>query len=207
MEGRNRKRVLSQEERQLWTHVTHSAKPLRRARATGAAKAGVPAGEQRGSEPSRDFAKPTSSPSQPHKNHRGRAQDKPLPAPAPFDPKLSKKIARGRLGIDARLDLHGLRQHDAHAALRRFLAGAQERGHQRVLVITGKGGDSLGRSADRDIWNSGERGVLRRLVPHWLSEAPLSQHVVSFGPSSLRHGGEGALYVTIRRGPRRRTER
>ena len=124
-----------------------------------------------------------------------------MPAHAPFDPRVSKRIARGRHAIDARLDLHGLRQQDAYLVLRRFLARCQADGLRHVLVITGKGGgtDDV---ADRDFWRSDERGILRRLVPHWLSEPSLRLHVVSFTESALKHGGSGALYVTIRKGPR-----
>jgi DNA-nicking Smr family endonuclease len=124
------------------------------------------------------------------------------PPAAPFDPRESKRIARGRREIDARLDLHGLRQQDAYVALRRFLAHAQAQGHRHVLIITGKGGTEP--DVKREFWTSEERGILRRLVPHWLCEPSFRLHVVSFTESALRHGGSGALYVTIRKGARAR---
>jgi DNA-nicking Smr family endonuclease len=126
-----------------------------------------------------------------------------LPPPEPFDPRQAKRIARGRRDIDARLDLHGLRQQDAYTELRRFLAHAQAQGHRHVLIITGKGGGAASEDA-RDFWTSEQRGVLRRLVPHWLCEPAMRLHVVSFTESALKHGGSGALYVTLRKGPRSR---
>jgi DNA-nicking Smr family endonuclease len=87
-----------------------------------------------------------------------------------------------------------MRQSEAHAALHRFLVRAQERGYGMVLVITGKGG-----AAEAGNGPSGERGVLRRMVPHWLRLADLRPLVLGFEESSPHHGGSGALYVRLRR--------
>src|SRR5208282_3935927 len=129
-----------------------------------------------------------------------KAQPLSSPPPAPFDPKVGRRLARGHREIDARLDLHGLRQQDAYMALRRFLVRCQAEGHRHVLIITGKGASGEDETG-RDFWDSSERGVLRRLVPHWLCEPLLRTHVVSFTESALKHGGSGALYVTIRKAP------
>ena len=94
-----------------------------------------------------------------------------------------------------------MRQKDAYAALCRFLARCQAEGHRQVLIITGKGGNA-GSGEERDFWNAEERGVLRRLVPHWLCEPSFRSRVVSFTESAMKHGGSGALYVTIRKGTR-----
>ena len=83
------------------------------------------------------------------------------------------------------------------AAFPRSLPGKWSR---HVLVITGKGG-APDDHATRDFWQSPERGVLRRLVPQWLAEPSFRPHVVSFTESAMKHGGSGALYVTIRKGP------
>ncbi len=88
-----------------------------------------------------------------------------------------------------------MRQREAHGALRSFLARAQERGHKHVLVITGKGGR-------RETDGSFERGVLNREVPRWLAEAEFRNCVLSFTPAGKRHGGEGALYVRLRKSGR-----
>ena len=97
--------------------------------------------------------------------------------------------------MEARLDLHGMRQRDAHAALRRFLKDAQAKNYRHVLVITGKGADPDTR---RSFYEADERGVLRQAVPHWLSQPDLANVVISYSESPRRLGGEGALYVRVR---------
>src|SRR5262249_1218995 len=98
--------------------------------------------------------------------------------------------------VEARLDLHGMRQRDAHAALRRFLKSAQHKGYRRVLVITGKGAEPDPRWS---FYEEDERGVLRQVVPHWLAAPALPLVVVSFTPAPRRLGGEGGLFVGLRR--------
>ena len=93
--------------------------------------------------------------------------------------------------IEDRLDLHGRTQAEANAELLRFLRGAQDRGVKFVLVITGKGG----RADD----SSSDRGILKRQVPLWLRLPKFRPYVVSFEEAHARHGGEGALYVRVRR--------
>ena len=115
------------------------------------------------------------------------------PALAPLDDRTRRRLVRGALPIDERLDLHGLTQDAAHAALRRFLHGARARGARLVLVITGKG--KPGGSA----FEQHERGVLRRSVPHWLGDPGLRDLVVGFEEAHLAHGGSGAIYVRLRR--------
>jgi DNA-nicking Smr family endonuclease len=105
-----------------------------------------------------------------------------------IEPNRRHRIAREREEIGARIDLHGLTQDRARAALEAFLARAFDEGWRAVLVITGKGvqGD----------------GVLRRRVPEWLGAPALSHIVAGLSEASRRHGGEGALYVALRRKPR-----
>ncbi|MGO8953974.1 MAG: Smr/MutS family protein [Rhodomicrobium sp.] len=202
MEGRRSRRFLSKEELELWARVTRRDEPLARALPAAQAEA-VPPDRPESAAPREEAPKAQGAlqPAKPGIPLRSRHPSP--PAPEPFDPRTAKRIARGRREIDARLDLHGLRQQDAYLVLRRFLAQAQALGHRHVLVITGKGAsaDNEGR---REFWTSEERGVLRRLVPHWLCEPAMRLHVVSFTESALQHGGSGALYVTIRKGPRSR---
>ena len=89
-----------------------------------------------------------------------------------------------------------MKQREAHAALRRFLKSAQGKGYRHVLVITGKGAVT---DARRSFYEEDERGVLRQAVPHWLAAPDLAHVVVSFSPAPRRLGGEGALYVRLRR--------
>ena len=127
----------------------------------------------------------------------------PRPGPPPlgrFQRKDAKQLSSGRLPVDSRIDLHGMRQREAHAALRRFLADAQARGHRHVLVITGKGTPRGSGADDMPFDGTGDRpGVLRRAVPLWLNEPDLRGMVVSYAPAAPRHGGDGALYVRLRK--------
>jgi DNA-nicking Smr family endonuclease len=113
---------------------------------------------------------------------------------APIERRLRRELARGRGAIDGALDLHGLTQAEAHQALRGFLRHSQARGARLVIVVTGKGGpfDEPGP------WPS-ERGVLRRLTPHWLRDPDLRSVVLGFEEAGRAHGGSGALYVRLRR--------
>lgn len=119
----------------------------------------------------------------------------PTPAAPPgLERRERRGLERGTLPIEARIDLHGLYQAEAHAALVGFLMRSRAAGHARVLVVTGKGGDPGPRSE-----SFSERGVLRRSVPHWLRGPDLRGIVLGFEESARHHGGEGALYVRLRR--------
>ena len=113
-----------------------------------------------------------------------------------FDRNSVRKLRGGRAEIEARVDLHGMRQDEAHVALRSFLFSCQRRGLRFVLVITGKGKE--GRSFRKRAYGERERGVLKRNVPRWLDEPELRAIVVSFTFAAIQHGGEGAMYVHLR---------
>jgi DNA-nicking Smr family endonuclease len=115
----------------------------------------------------------------------------------------ARRIASGTIEIEARLDLHGLTQSDAHARLIGFLKSASARGLRTVLVITGKGGGRQPSARDAAWWESEEVGILRRSVPRWLAEPPLRGLVIGSQLAAPHHGGEGALYILLRRRPER----
>src|ERR1044071_5310131 len=174
-----RRRLLSQEERVLWTTVTKSIAPLRETPAADMDDAAEPATPAR---PIKRAAKHgLTAPSLPEK--------KSPPPLVPLGRRVKQRVARGKDEIDGRLDLHGLTQSEAHAALLRFLRTASLRGARLVLVITGNGA----RAAE------GERGVLKRQVPHWLGLPEFRALVIGFEDAHITHGGEGALYVRVRR--------
>jgi DNA-nicking Smr family endonuclease len=178
-----RSRPLTADEDELWSNVTRSVAPLPSKRR--APKPELPAEEAAPPPPPR--------PAPPAPASRTPAP-RPLPPPprlAPIDRRLKQKLARGREAIDRSIDLHGLTQAEAHAALVRFLRNARAEGARLVLVITGKGARNDDFPADR--------GVLRRQVPHWLRSAELRDCVIGFDWAHAAHGGEGALYVRIRR--------
>jgi DNA-nicking Smr family endonuclease len=124
----------------------------------------------------------------------GRPAQRLEPPLARIERRLKRDLTRGRDAIDAALDLHGLTQAEAHQTLRGFLRHSQAYGARLVIVVTGKGGplDDPGR------WPN-ERGVLRRLTPHWLREPDLRSVVLGFEEAGRAHGGSGALYVRLRR--------
>lgn len=173
-------RTLAEDERALWRLVTRTVAPLRRATR-------LEPEEPRESLPPEPPQRPTKSAPAIDAKQRQTAK----PPLAPFDRRLKQRLSRGSEMIDARIDLHGLTQNEAHAALTRFLARAQDSGARTVLVITGKGG------AERDAL--AERGVLRRQVPLWLKLPELRAIVLGFETAHASHGGEGALYVRLRR--------
>ena len=107
----------------------------------------------------------------------------------PLERPVKRKIARGRLALEARIDLHGMIQSEAHGFLLGFLIRAHERGLRHVLVITGKG-TSLGSD-----------GALKRAVPLWFSLPEFRPLISSYEPAARNHGGEGALYVRLARRP------
>jgi DNA-nicking Smr family endonuclease len=110
----------------------------------------------------------------------------------PLERPVKRKIAKGRLPLEARIDLHGLVQSEAHILLLEFLIRAHERGMRHVLVITGKG-SSLG-----------SEGALKRAVPMWFSKPEFRYFISSYETAAQHHGGEGALYIRL---SRRRGER
>jgi DNA-nicking Smr family endonuclease len=189
------RRALSGDERELWGLVTRTVAPLR-----GRARKHTVAAPEENREPASSL--PKSKPKAKSKTaivsplSRPSAPKPALPPALPLAPlgrKLTKRVARGNATLDARLDLHGMTQEQAHDALLRFIRNAQATGAKVVLVITGKG--VRGSSADMS-----ERGVLRRMVPQWLRLIEFRAYVVGFEPAHVTHGGEGALYVRLRRG-------
>jgi len=177
-------RKLTDEERALWDNLRRSVRPLsekrvKRGKGEGpSAKAPATEKPQPAPPPARKPAssQPTTPPA------------KPGPALAPLEERTRRRLARGLAEVEARIDLHGMRQERAFHALVAFLKKAQARGDRVVLVVTGKG-------------RAGEegRGVLRQQVPAWLSRSDLRDLVVGWGEASRRHGGGGALYVRVRR--------
>jgi len=196
-----RRRHLSKEDEALWEHTAASLKPLRERK--GRHHPGVAGADD--TPPFAPKSKKTNM-TAPHGAAKRDAKTPPAaakpsgkaaPGLASFDRKAARRLRQGQFEIDARIDLHGMRQHEAHAALRRFLISCFGRGLKWVLVITGKGGPQTPRDDDYG-WSSPERGVLRKNVPMWLAEPELRAIVVSFTTAAVPHGGEGALYIQLR---------
>jgi DNA-nicking Smr family endonuclease len=176
------RRTPSSEDIELWEKVAGSVRPLRRRPKKPAFIAAVEPAELG---PAKAAAKASPPPPK-------RPVAPPAPAPlASLDRRTRSKITKGKVPIDARVDLHGLTQAAAHQRLRHFLAEAHITGARMALVITGKGAPDADRLGE-------ERGVLRRVVPQWLGSGEFRAFVIGFEAAGRRHGGEGALYVRIR---------
>jgi DNA-nicking Smr family endonuclease len=189
-----RKRSLSEEESALWSAVTRAIKPLRlRKPKVEEAVIASPAPKAQAKAPPK-FVKPAWAQAKPPAAAKPAAAVRPAPPPplAPLGKRMRAKLGRGTESIDARIDLHGMTQADAHAALSHFLRRAQHDGARVVLVITGKG-------ARPGSDPHAERGVLKRQVPHWLESAEIRPYIVGYESAGIGHGGTGALYVRVRK--------
>jgi DNA-nicking Smr family endonuclease len=194
-------RKLQEEERALWSEITRSVRPLARRSAVSPAGSGtkrqllVAAAGSGASKP--PASKPPASKVSASKPSASKPSHKALLIPAPppriegLHRRQKQRLARGVEPIDARLDLHGRTLAQAHAALLRFLRGAQANGARLVLVITGKGAGTERHPV--------ERGILYRQVPLWLALPEFRGYVIGFEQAHARHGGVGALYIRLRR--------
>jgi DNA-nicking Smr family endonuclease len=174
------KRRLRPDELKLWAAVLRTVRPAR-----GRTPPRPP--EELAPEPKVEAARPTA----PLVQLPATAPAAPRPKPVsrweadPIEPNRQRRIARERDPIDGRIDLHGLDQFTAEDRLKAFLFYAHDLGLRAVLVITGKGtrGD----------------GVIRRRAPEWLADPALRHVVAGVSAAHRRHGGEGALYVALKR--------
>jgi DNA-nicking Smr family endonuclease len=192
--GENRKGGGEFPERELWEQVTQGVKPLKRrsprlppepeAVAT-AAKTG-PCADRSGS--SRPAADRRSSSPAPVRNAPAAPPELAPGVAAGLDKRTLARLRRGLIAPQGRIDLHNLTQSEAHGALTTFIAKARAADKRCVLVITGKGTRS-----------EGAIGVLRANVPHWLNQPPNRPHILAFSYAAAADGGEGALYVLLRR--------
>jgi DNA-nicking Smr family endonuclease len=181
----SRGRDMSAAERALWRHVTRHVRPLR------------PATPQPDVTP--ESALPSAAVPRP-----GPATPPPSPSPRPAlqpqalgpvaDASGHRKVRRGQVEPARRLDLHGLNQDQARAALLSSVAQARAEGGRSLLVITGKGGRTL---ASEDFW-APQPGVLRRALPAWLNDPALRPWIAGYAPAHARHGGSGAFYVFLK---------
>ncbi|WP_034491754.1 Smr/MutS family protein [Afifella pfennigii] len=195
-----RRPSLSAEDWALWEKVRRSVRPLRRrAVKPGPADRGASKGTSDGQKAAAESAPVADSVVAAEDSRLGVATARrlrpaaPPPAATRLQPRERRDLGRGMRAPEARIDLHGMTQARAHDRLLAFLREGQRRGITIVLVITGKGGPD-------------GRGVLREMVPRWLREPAFAEIVVAYDGAARRHGGEGALYVRLRRsGNRRRT--
>lgn len=194
-----RRRHLSAEDEALWHAVTKTITPIERRTVPDPEQSREPLAAS--PSPVRSKRELTAVPAKAPPPAPRKAAATPPPA-TPFEAKRAKRLRRGHLDIEARLDLHGMRQAEAHRALRGFLMSAHARGLRHVKVITGKGRSSDPDDRPFDLHGPDRPGILKRLVPAWLGEADLAAVVVSFTGAGKQHGGDGAIYIHLRRSRR-----
>ena len=183
-----KRRDLRPEERAIWKKVARSVTPItpERTRLLDEMDAALGPARPAGPAVSKSRLRASATPV------------KAAPVNLPVDRSGEKKVRKGKLGIDSRIDLHGMTQDQALSALTGFLHRALHRHDRTVLVITGKGAKPRDRSRPPGLGED-EPGVLRRRLPEWLARPDLKTIVSGFAPAHARHGGGGAFYVTLRK--------
>lgn len=175
------RRFLTEEEKSLWQEVNKETKPLQKNIIESFPSPLPPK--------MTPYSPPRSFPYHPPAGVK--FHQKPGGEIEKLDRKTHRKIQRGRLEIEGRLDLHGLFQEEAYQRLCKFIVDAAQKRKRLVLVITGKGSQKSG----NDFIKSS--GVLREKVPHWLHNKYLFPNVSSIHVAHQKDGGEGAFYVFL----------
>lgn len=178
-----RKGGLTPDDTQIWTVVTDTVAPRRRTKALRIAEAG-PEGEPVPRSGVPKTGRPAPVKAAPAKPASTPSIAKPRPVPEELEPRRQRRLARERDPIEATFDLHGYGRFDAEDRLKAFLGGSQARGLKAVLVITGQGRRG--------------GGVIRASIHEWLQSPALRGVVSGFASAHRRHGGEGAIYITLK---------
>ncbi len=182
-----RRRRPTPEDLALWRHATRNVAPMAPQPLPAEQD---PATPKKPAQPAEAAKRKTAAtrPAAPQPQHH-KPGDPPLTGRVipGLDQRSADRLRQGRTEIQARIDLHGMRQAEAHHALAAFVDHNHRHGRRMLLVITGKG--SLGEG----------RGVLRSQVPRWLSDPPMRDKVLAHYPARQKDGGDGALYVLLKR--------
>jgi DNA-nicking Smr family endonuclease len=181
------KRRVTPDELELWRHVAQSVRPIKSKRRPAAPKdetPSAPPSKTKAAKPVAPVAAPApkpkpGAPAKPHELTHGLSHG--------IDRRQAERFRKGKLPIEGKIDLHGRTQRDAHDDLLAFLKRAHGAGKRCVLVVTGKG------------MTTAKIGILRQAVPRWLNEPAFRPLVLAFDYAEPQHGGEGALYVLLKR--------
>jgi DNA-nicking Smr family endonuclease len=180
------KRRVTPDELELWRHVAQSVRPIKSKRRLGSPKEEAPSAAApkpkagKAAKPAAPAPKPQPpAPIKPHELSHGLSHG--------IDRRQAARFRKGKLAIDGKIDLHGRTQQDAHDDLLAFLKRAHAAGKRNLLVVTGKG------------MTKSKIGILRQAVPRWLNEPAFRSLVLAFDYAEPQHGGEGALYVLVKR--------
>jgi DNA-nicking Smr family endonuclease len=199
----SRSRPLSDEEERLWRLAMRGTAPL----TPSPAGQMEPLPKGRATKPKSSF---TRDPFAPRASFRAPQQPQKKPAVPQLqsldnlDRRSAQRVRRGKIEVDAKLDLHGFSQVDAHQRLIRFILSAAGHGKRVALVVTGKGkpktsSHSWGEAPREDHFTGRGEGVLKAQVPLWLGQSPLRERIFSVQQAHQRHGGSGALYIFLRK--------
>jgi DNA-nicking Smr family endonuclease len=192
--SRRKPRSLRPDEVDLWNKVVENAQPLRPERPMTAELSTLTQPKKQNAPVPRFRLGEAARPARPAHDLAPVIAEQVASQPLAMDRNRFAKLRKGRLAPEARIDLHGLTIAQAHPRLTQFIFDAVARERRLVLVITGKG------KSKADHGPIPERhGVLRHQVPHWLNTAPLKPHILQIAEAHIRHGGQGAYYVYLRR--------
>ncbi len=201
----SKRRDLSREEWDLWRRATRTTIPRPSAPRPGHHPLEEPPQRETPPKKKKPAAQDTPAPARPPEVPAALTPERPPASPwtGGLDAATARRARRGKLGVEATIDLHGMRQADAHTALIHFIQTSTVLGRRCVLVITGKGGGRSDRRGGEDApfmtGAGGERGILRRQVPQWLAQEPLRTRIFAVEQAHQRDGGGGALYVFLRK--------
>jgi DNA-nicking Smr family endonuclease len=178
------KRRVTPDELELWHHVAQTVRPLKSRRRTSQPKqepTNAPAAKKaaKPAAPVAPAVKAQPKPAKPHELTHGLSHG--------IDRRQAERFRKGKLPIEGKIDLHGRTQQDAHDDLLAFLKRAHAAGKRTMLVVTGKG------------MTTSRTGILRQAVPRWLNEPAFRPLVLAFDYAEPQHGGEGAIYVLLKR--------
>ncbi len=194
MTGSSGKRPVSEREQQLWKTITANVKPLFK---NGKSGSGKTKPKQKASQAESQSSFPSKKPSikslSPPLDKEKVFCERGTSKTAGIDRRTTNRLRRGQLPIEGELDLHGFKQTQARQALDSFIEKAAHERKRCLLVITGKGE----RAGVAKGWRGS--GVLREAVPNWLNDPVNRDLILTFCHAQPRDGGNGALYVLLKR--------
>ena len=177
--GKSRRRVVRNDEARLFEAAMRGVEPL-------SGRGGV-APTESDAPPPAETKRPAAPPPAPPPPRMERMPELRPGIATDLDARTMERLRRGRLRPEARLDLHGMTQDEAHRAVAGFIAASRSAGRRCVILITGRGRAKLG------------GGILREQPPRWLNLQPTRGDILGFAEAQPKDGGAGALYVLLKK--------
>tara|TARA_B000000532_G_scaffold179548_1_gene145960 strand:+ start:1036 stop:1464 length:429 start_codon:yes stop_codon:yes gene_type:complete len=107
---------------------------------------------------------------------------KKYPKPNQITRETLRKILKGKIKIDAEIDLHGMDRFEAREKIENFIFDSFLNGNRYINIITGKGS-----------------GVIRRVVQDYLDDEKSYKFIISFSNAHRKQGGDGAFVLHLRK--------